>query len=137
MKAWEPKELTVSYHQITVHPKGEKPPVINWTKEAMKNGFAIAEGAVSFQAPVNAKAVIEVSLDVPGEVWHSDRHISVPFELKQDGLSIQSDMTNKLDYDLPPGSFLLTCYIIPLEVHLIKYLFAFQSLNDENSAILG
>jgi hypothetical protein len=135
MKAWEAKELIVTYHQITVYQKGENPPAINWTSEAIKKGYAVSDGAISFKAPVNAKAIIDVTLNFPGEVFHSERHITVPFELKQNGICIHCGTSKQLEYDLSPGSYILTCYMITQDDQQIKYLFDFQSVHVQNSAI--
>lgn len=61
--SWKPQELFISYHQFTIFQKNSKPPIIDWTDEAIEKGYAEADGAVSFEAQRNSKVFIILRLN--------------------------------------------------------------------------
>ncbi|MBD1380728.1 competence protein ComJ [Metabacillus arenae] len=115
MKKWDPQELMMSYHQFTVYEKGRKKPHHDWTDEAIKRGFIGDETSISFEAISNHKALIEVWLNVPEQVADAKRKLTVPFQVRNNGVEIKSILSNKLTFDLPNGNYSLTCFISTFE----------------------
>ncbi|ADP34993.1 competence protein ComJ [Bacillus atrophaeus] len=113
--SWKPQELFISYHQFTIFQKNSKPPIIDWTDEAIEKGYAEADGAVSFEAQRNSKVFIILRLNSSDIVESYEKKATVPFHVSGDGINIESVMSKRLSFDLPKGQYVFTCYTVPAE----------------------
>ncbi|MFJ5965692.1 competence protein ComJ [Bacillus sp. NPDC093026] len=118
--------LSISYHQITVYSGDDSPPVIHWTNDAIRLGFATGDNGVSFEGVNNGQASIIVSLDHLEHLSSVDRAVTVTFTNSSDYIHITSVMSQILTYPIPKGDYQLTCYT-SLQSDQDIYYFHFQS----------
>ncbi|MEI4790799.1 competence protein ComJ [Bacillus sp. FJAT-53060] len=102
--------LSISYHQITVYAGSEVPPVIDWSDDAIHQGFATGDQGVSFEAINNGKASIIVTLNSKEPPVSVHRAITVPFTHSSDQIHMTSVMAQVLSFSIPKGDYQLTCY---------------------------
>ncbi|MDM5296906.1 competence protein ComJ [Bacillus pumilus] len=102
--------LSISYHQLTVYAGSQSPPVIDWTDDAIRQGFATGENGVSFEGVHNGKASIITTLDNLRPPSSVDRSVTVPFKHTHDHIHITSVMSQVLSFPIPKGDYELTCY---------------------------
>ncbi|MFS0655365.1 competence protein ComJ [Bacillus sp. 179-C3.3 HS] len=119
--------LSISYHQITVYAGSQTPPVINWTDEAIQQGYATGDNGVSFEGINNGKASIIATLDNLDPPPSVERMITVPFHQSNDHVHITSVMSQVLSFPIPKGNYELTCYYSRQSDHDMYY-FHFKSV---------
>ncbi|PCK23212.1 DNA-entry nuclease [Bacillus pumilus] len=102
--------LSISYHQITVYAGNEVPPVIDWSDDDIRQGFATGGQGVSFEGINNGKASIMVTLNSKETPASFDRAITVPFTHSSDQVHMTSVMAQVLSFSIPKGDYQLTCY---------------------------
>ncbi|MGE6631984.1 competence protein ComJ [Bacillus sp. NPDC077027] len=122
-----PHLLSISYHQLTVYPENSAPPILDWTDEAIKQGFAVAEDGVSFEGVRNGKAVIVVMLNGQKPVQTANRIVSVPFTNTKQHIHITSVMSQILTFPIPKGNYELTCSTL-LQDEQDMYLLHFKNI---------
>lgn len=119
--------LSISYHQITVYKGSEIPPVIDWTDDAIQQGFATGDQGISFEGINNGKASIVVTLNSHETPSSVDRAITVPFTHTSGHVYLTSVMAQVLSFSIPKGDYQLTCYYTSQQPDQDLYCFDFRS----------
>lgn len=118
--------LSISYHQITVYAGSQTPPVIDWTDDDIRQGFATGDHGVSFEGINNGNVSVIVTLDNCEQLASIDSAITVPFTHSSDHVHITSVMSQVLSFPIPEGDYQLTCYT-SRQLNQDIYYFHFQT----------
>jgi Competence protein J (ComJ) len=134
MNTWPTEELTISFSQLILYQAGIKKPFLEWEEDDIKRGYIKTNDVLSFETL--SDSTCEISVQVSNQykpIEGSVRSHSLPFEVKEDGITVSSVGQKGLLFKLPKGLYTIYFDAMPLEhpnlegLYRVKYSFQFIS----------